>query len=172
MKLEGREWAPLTNEHGSEMFDRMQQRIGPGAGGRRLLPAKLRAPIIEPLAQLALEAIHRLQRKRQAQFFSRRLGTKPSQEFHQPRPQLGSEEGMSRQHVGQHEGKGPSATAALAAVGTKHPLAPQGLAAGVGRIVAAQKAVPVQRLSLSAAGAALLLERKRASLSAGTSRTK
>jgi hypothetical protein len=61
---------------------------------------------------------------------------------------------------------------ALSAIGTKHPLAPEELAVGLSRIVAAKKAVPVQRFNLAAAGTALRLQGKSASLSEGSSRTK
>jgi hypothetical protein len=46
----------------------------------------------------------------------------------------------------------------------KHPLAAHRLAAGLSRIVASQKAVPVQRFTSLAARASLLFERKSASL--------
>jgi len=79
---------------------------------------------------------------------------------------------MPRQHVGQQQREGAPASAALAAIRTEHPLAPLALAAGLVGIVAAQDAVPVQGFSPPAAGAALLLEGKSASFSAGSSRTK
>jgi len=47
------------------------------------------------------------------------------------------------QYVSQHEEKCPPTTAAPPAIGTKHPLATDNLAAGFDRIVAVQKAVPV-----------------------------
>jgi hypothetical protein len=50
---------------------------------------------------------------------------------------------MAWQDLGQENGKGASAAAALAAIGTKDPLAPGRLAVGFGRIVAAKNAVPV-----------------------------
>lgn len=79
---------------------------------------------------------------------------------------------MARQNVCQHEGKGFAAAALLPTIGTKHPLAPDGLAAGLGRIVAVQQAVPVQGFNLAAAGAALLLEQKSRVLNSSWSRTK
>jgi len=79
---------------------------------------------------------------------------------------------VPRQHVRQHQRKGASATAALPAIGTKHPLAAEALPAGLVGIVAAKKAVPVQCFRLTAAGTALLLEGKSTSASAGSSRTK
>jgi hypothetical protein len=60
----------------------------------------------------------------------------------------------------------------LPAIGTKHPLAPDGLAVGLGRIVAVKKAVPVQGFILSAAGAALLFEGKSRVFNSSWSRTK
>jgi hypothetical protein len=79
---------------------------------------------------------------------------------------------VTRQNVCQHEGKGFSAAASPPAIGTKHPLASDGLAAGLGRIVAVKKAVPVQGFILSAAGAALLFEGKSRVFNSSWSRTK
>jgi hypothetical protein len=57
-------------------------------------------------------------------------------------------------------------------MGAKHSLAPDRLTTGLGRIITAKKAVPVQRFILAAAGTALLLERKSRVSSAWRSRTK
>ena len=67
---------------------------------------------------------------------------------------------MPWQDLGQENAKGAPATAALAAIGTKHPLAPHGLPGAIVRIVPVEQTVAVQRLRAAAAGAALLLERK------------
>jgi hypothetical protein len=79
---------------------------------------------------------------------------------------------VTRQNPGQHQGKCFSTATPLPAIGTKHPLTPDGLAAGLGRIIAAKNTVPIQRFDLAAAGTALLFEGKSASFSAGSSRTK
>jgi len=79
---------------------------------------------------------------------------------------------VPRQNIREHQRKCSATTLALPAIGTKHPLATNGLAAGFGRIIAAKNAVPVQRLDPAAAGTALLLEGKSESFSAGSSRTK
>jgi len=79
---------------------------------------------------------------------------------------------VTRQNLGQNQRKRFSTAAASPAIGTKHPLAAEALAAGLIGIVATKKAVPVQCFGLSAAGAALLLEGKSACFSAGSSRTK
>ncbi len=46
MKLEVGRWTALCGEHGLEMFERVQQRIGLGAGRRRLFAAKPRAGLL------------------------------------------------------------------------------------------------------------------------------
>jgi hypothetical protein len=79
---------------------------------------------------------------------------------------------VTRQNLGQHQGKRFPAATALPAIGTKHPLTTSQLTVGLGGIVAAKKTVPVQGFSLAAAGTALLLEGKSACSSAGSSRTK
>jgi hypothetical protein len=79
---------------------------------------------------------------------------------------------VTRQNLGQHQGKGFSTAATLPAIGTKHALTTSQLTAGLGGIVAAQKTVPVQGFSLAAAGAALLLEGKSRVFNSSWSRTK
>jgi hypothetical protein len=171
-KLEGRRWTALCGEHGLEMFDRVQQWIGLGAGRRRLCAAQPRAPVVQPPAQPASQAIHRLQRKRQAPLLRRRLERKPRQQLQQPRPHQRGRQGVTRQHLRQQERKSFPTTAPLPAIGTKHPLAAHPLRTGPGGIIAAQETVPVQRFDALAAWTALLLEGKSASFSAGSSRTK
>lgn len=171
-KLESRQRTALRREHRPQMLDRVQQRIRLGAGRRRPLAAKARTPVVEPLAQSTSEAIHRLQRKRQAQLLRRRLERKPRQQLHEPWPHQRRRQRVTRQHLRQQEREGFSTTAPPPAIGTKHPLAPQRLRPGLGGIIAVQETVPVQRLNTLAAWTALLLEGKSASLSAGSSRTK
>ena len=65
---------------------------------------------------------------------------------------------MARQDVGKENGKGLSATATLAPVGTIDALASELLASSSNRIIAEEKTMPIQRLATAAAGAALLLE--------------
>lgn len=86
MKLEGGRWTTLRREHRPEMFDRVQQWICLCAGRRRLFAAKPRAPVVQPPAQSAPEAVHRLQRKRQPQLLRRRLEGKTGQQFQEPGP--------------------------------------------------------------------------------------
>jgi hypothetical protein len=76
------------------------------------------------------------------------------------------------QNVGQKNRKSATATIAPPAIGAKHTLATEQLAVGFRGIVAVQKAVPVQCFNFSAAGAALLLERKNCSFNSSLSRTK
>jgi hypothetical protein len=52
-------------------------------------------------------------------------------------------EGMTREHSSQEDGESPSATPALAAIGTKDPLAPGRAAVECGGIVAVEQTVPV-----------------------------
>jgi hypothetical protein len=60
----------------------------------------------------------------------------------------------------------------LPAIGTKHPLATDELAAGVGRIIAAKNTVPVQGFIAPAAWTARLLEGKSSVFNFGASATK
>jgi hypothetical protein len=79
---------------------------------------------------------------------------------------------VTRQNLGQDNGKCFPASATLPAIGTKHPPATNALAAGLNWIVAAKQAVPVQGFNFSAAGAALLFERKSRVFNSSLSRTK
>jgi len=79
---------------------------------------------------------------------------------------------VTRQNVRQHEGKCFAAAAALPATGTIHPLSTGRLFADLNRIIAAKDAVPVQGFNLSAAGAALLFERKSRVFNSSPLRTK
>ena len=139
MQLEGGRWTALCGEHGLEMFDRVQQWISLCAGRRRLFAAKPRAPVVQPPAQSATEAIHRLQRKRQAQLVRRRLEGKTGQPFQEPGPHQRRRERVPRQNLRQENGKRAPATSAPPAIGTKHPLSAHPLRPGVGGIVAAQR---------------------------------
>lgn len=172
MKLEGGRRTALCGEHGLEMFDRVQQWIWLCAGRRRLFAAKPRAPVVQPPAQSATEAIHRLQRKRQAQLVRRHLAGKTGQQFQEPEPHQRSGHGVTRQNLSQKNGKRAPATTAPPAIGTKHPLSAHPLPTGLGAIVAAQETVPVQLFRSLAAWTALLLEGKSVSFSAGSSRAK
>lgn len=116
--------------------------------------------------------MERFQGKGQPQCFDRRFDGKPGQQLQEPRPHQRSRQGVPGQNVRQHYGKGPATTAALPAIGTKHPLATDELAAGVGRIIAAQNTVPVQGFIAPAAWTALLLEGKSSSFSFWVSATK
>jgi len=79
---------------------------------------------------------------------------------------------VTRQNLGQDNGKCFPASATLPAIGTKHSLTTNGLAADLNRIVAAKGAVPVQGFNFPAAGAALLFKRKSRAFNSSLSRTK
>ena len=155
-----------------QMLDGVPKRIGLHARGRFLAAAQEAAQNVQPLPQAGQQVIPRLQRKGQADGLRRGADAGLGEQRRQQRPQDGGRERVTRQHRRQKQGKRAPATAALAAVGAEDPLAPNRLAGGVGRIVAVEQAVPVQRLRLTAAGTALLLERKSSCWSAGSSRTK
>ena len=90
----------------------------------------------------------------------------------QERPQRGGRQRVPGQHLGQEQGKRVPAPAAPAAVGAEDPLAADRAAGRVGRIVAVQQAVPIQRLAVTAAGTALLLKGKSSAWRAASSPTK
>jgi len=58
-------------------------------------------------------------------------------------PKQRGREGVTWEHLGPENGKGASAAAALAAIGTKDALSPGRLAVGFDGIVAVEQAVPV-----------------------------
>lgn len=155
-----------------QMLDGVAKRIGVRTGRFLLAATQSTAQQIQSLPQTGQQVIHRLQRPGQAQRMGRGPDTGLSEQRGQQRPQPGGRKRMPWQHRGQKQGKRAPAAAALAALGTIDPLAADRLAGRVGRIVAVEQAVPVQRLGATAAGTALLFERKSSCWSAGSSRTK
>lgn len=153
------------------MFAGLQQRIGLEAGGRFLLLAKTGAHDVEAPAQPAAESIKRFQGEGCAQRFRDGFQRGTRQEAgEQPRQQRGGH-AVARQHAGKENCKGAPATAASTAIGAESALAARTLFVGAGGIVAQQAAVAIQRATLAAVGAALLLERKSSVFNAGSSRT-
>jgi hypothetical protein len=116
--------------------------------------------------------IPRLQRKRQVEAVRRGPDAGLREQRRQQRPRRRGRKRVPGQHRRQKPRQRASAPAALAAVGAEDPLAADRLAVGRRRIVAVKQAVPVQRLSVTAAGTALLLERNSSCWRAGSSRTK
>jgi hypothetical protein len=155
-----------------EMFDGVAERIGLGTGRGFLLGREPGAQVGQPMAQPLQEVINRFQGKRQAQpldgGFNAGVGQQLDQEFAQ---QHGADS-VARQNVRQEDGESASASAALSAVGAKHPLAPGQAALGLGRIIAVEQTVPVQRFISAAAWTALLFEKKSSSWSFSGPRTK
>ena len=171
-ELKGRQRTLVVRKDCPQMFHRLQQRIGVCADRRRLFPAELRSHRSQALPQSAPQPIDGFQRERQPKFFSGGFEGKPRQHFHQPPPHQRGRQRVARQNVSQHEGKSFAAAATLPAIGAKYPPATNGSSVGLNRIVATQDAVPVQGFNLSAAGAALLFERKSRVFNSSLSRTK
>ena len=146
MELKGGRRALATRKDALQMFHRLQQRdrcahwpgaLAGGTAGSRSRSSLWRSSAPQP--------IDRFQGKGQPQFFRRRLERKrrPAAWTSQL-PHQRSRQRVARQNVRQHEGKCPPATAALSAIGTKHPLAPDRLASRRRGIVATKVTVPVQ----------------------------
>ena len=156
----------LTHRTGSlgedlaQMLDGVPERIGLHTGGRLLAAAQETAQHVQPLPQAGQQVIHRLQGKRQGKGVRGSTDAGLGKQRRQQRPQPRGRKRVPWQHRRQEQGKRASAPAALAAVGAEDPLAADRLAGRVGRIVAVEQAVPIQRLGVTAAGTALLLERK------------
>lgn len=172
MELEGRRWTRAVRKDRPQMLHSLQEGLGLPAGRWRLLPAKSRPQFVQSPPQAASQPIECFQGKRQPQLLSSSFKGKPRQHFLQPRPHPRSRQSVARQNLGQHQGKCFPAATALPTIGTKHPLTTGQLTAGLNRIVAAKKTVPVQGFSPATAGTALLLEGKSTCISAGSSRTK
>ncbi len=124
LKLIIRRWTRTTGKDELKMFHRLQQGIRVRTDRWRLLAAELRAKNVQPLPQPASQPVKRFQREGQPQGFDRSLDRKSGEQFCQPRPHQRSRHRMPRQHLRQEERKSAPATAALPAIGTKHPLPP------------------------------------------------
>ena len=55
--------------------------------------------------------------------------------------------------VGEEDGTGPTAASAQTAIGAKNPLPPQALGTGIGRVVAPDQGVAIERIGTTAMGA-------------------
>ena len=142
-KLKISRWTGAAGQDGLEMIEGLAQGIGVHTGRRGCFPIKPGAPHRHPPTQSAPQPVDRFQRKGQPQLFRRRLEGKPGQHFGQPRPHQRSPQGVTRQDVGQKEGKRASASAAPSAIGTIHPLAPDRCSVRRLGIIAQRPAVPV-----------------------------
>ena len=170
--LECRHRAGPVAEHGVQMRDGLEQRIGVLTGWRRPLAAQACPHRIEPAAQSSHDPMKRLQRKGSAQTLGRRFDRRPGQQHsEQAREQRGAH-AVSRQHLREEHRERAPAAAAPAAVRAERALAARSLPVGMLRIVAPQTAVAVQRAAPAAVGAALPLERKSTTSRAARSATK
>ena len=155
-----------------QMFHRLQQGIRVRTDRGRLLAAELRAKQVQPLPQPASQPVKRFQREGQPQGFDRGLDRKSGEQFRQPRPHQRSRQRVPRQHLRQEKRKSAPATAALPAIGTKHPLPPASLAVSSIGIIAQRTAVPVQRTPAAAMRTRRLLKGKSWVFNSCASRTK
>jgi len=156
----------------TQMLDSLAEGIGLRTGGRYLPATQNAAQFVQAPPQAGEQVIHRFQRQRQVERERGGADAGLREQRRQERPEPWGRERVPWQHCRQKQGERVPATAALAAVGTEDPLAPDRLAGGRGRIVAVKQAVPVQGFGVTAAGTALLLKRKSSCWRAGSSRTK
>lgn len=143
-----------------EMFHRLQQRLNLRALGRGASAAEPGPHRIQTPFQFPLQAIKRFQCKGQPHCFGSGLERKSRQQLHQALPHQRGRHRVPRQNLRQQQGKGSSTTAALPAIGTKHPLAPASFSVSGGGIIAQRTAVPVQRAATAAMRTKRLLEGK------------
>jgi len=87
--------------------------------------------------------IKSFQRKGQSQRLRRSFNRSAGEHLSEQLPKQRGRGGMARQNIGREDGKGAPASTALAAIGTKDPLAADQLSIGLGGVVALEKAVPV-----------------------------
>src|SRR5262245_21637084 len=106
------------------MFGSLQKRIGLRTGRRLLLAAQERAHSIQALAQPLQKVIKSLQGKGQTQRLRNGLNRSCRQQLAQQIPEQRGTDRMAWQGVGEENGEGAPATAALAAIGAEDPLAP------------------------------------------------
>jgi hypothetical protein len=172
MQLEGRRWTPFLRKDFLEMFNTLQERFALGAGRGRLFLAEPSAQAIQGAPQLGSQPINCFQGKGQLNLFRRRLGRGAGQLLQEPLPEQSRAHRVAWQNIGDKKGEGLATAAALAPIGTKYPLPAKPFPGAIRRIVPEKKTVAVQRLRATAAGAALLLERKSRSFNLGASPTK
>jgi len=142
-ELEFAQRADALGKGGLEMFDGVGQRIGLGAGRRRLPLAQVTTELIQPAPQSLPQVVEGLQSERER--LSRGFAARPGQPSQQELPQERGRHGVPRQDVGQVDREGVPATAPAATVGTEDPLAagPLTILVLTAGIVAVENAVPV-----------------------------
>jgi hypothetical protein len=136
--LKPRHRTGLAGKDQLQMFHGLQQRIGLATGGRFQLAGQPGAHGIQALAQAGEQMISRLQCKQPGQRLRRRFDGSTGEPLAEQLPQERRADRVAREHLGQEEGKRASAAAALAAIGTKDPLAPGQATVGGGGIVAVE----------------------------------
>ena len=162
----------LLREEPLQVLDALQERIGLRAGWGRLLPVQTHPHPIEPAAQALPQPIKRFHGKERVERFRRGFQGRTRQKTGQQSRQKRRRDAVPRQHSGEIQRHGASASTASAAVGTESTLATRMLPVGLVGIVAQNAAVAIQRSTQAAVGAALLLERKSSVCNAQSSRTK
>jgi hypothetical protein len=143
MQLKLRRRTGTAGKHALEVRERLEQRIGMRALGRRLLPAKPGPQPVQATSQLSIQLIEALQGKGQPRFFRCRFEREPSQQFDEPGPQPAGPPSVTGQNLSQEDAEAAAATATLTAVATPYPLAAKTRAFGRERIVAVELAVAV-----------------------------
>ena len=114
-------------EHRLQMFHCVRQRRRELAGWSWLAAAEATADDIQPPAQSLEQVIDRFQRKRQAQGFGAGFDGLAIEQLNQQRPQQRRGHSVAGKSLSQKNREGSTATNALPAIGTEHPLPPQHL---------------------------------------------
>jgi len=164
MPLVRREDAGVRREERLQVAERLVQRIGLRAGGRRLFSAEQTSHRIKAASQSSDQAVDRLQGKRQAQRFRCGFERRATEQGTQQRPQQRRIERVPRQYACEKKRERFPAATALSAIGAKHTLASSERTVRYRQIIAAQHAVAVERAATPAMRTAVPLERKSTAL--------
>lgn len=123
-QLKCRQGANGFGEHLLEVLDGLPERVRLRTGRGLLFAAEQATQIRQPPAQTLEQVVKGLQPERQRQCLDGRLDGPAVQQPAEQLPEPGRGDGMTRQHLGQEDTKGPPAAPALAAIAAKDPLPP------------------------------------------------
>jgi hypothetical protein len=171
MELKLADGTDRSNEGCLQVLDGLEERIAVGTIRRRFPIAQANPNGIQTPTQSLEQVVDGLQGHRRLDAMEGSPDGEPRDQSDEQLSEDRGGDGMAGQDILQEDQAGAAAASALAALGAVNPLAPDLAPRGLGRVVAKEQAVPVERLGSTAVATALLLERKTPTLSASRSGT-
>jgi len=144
------DWTRGVWKDGLKMLDRLQERVGLGTGRRFLIAAQKRANHLQASAQSSAQMIKRRHVKQRVKRQGGGIERKAAQPKAEQRPQQRGGDTVPGQHIGQKDRERASTAPALAAIRAKDTLPPETPPLPAIGIIAAKKAVTIERFRAKA----------------------